>query len=350
MTLGGVVVRLRRVGARVLNYGDIFAPSIRERQLPGAAPGPLTNPTKDRAGQDEYNIMAILSGINTRMSGKVGDWKYSQRDGMTVVSQMAAKKSVSKGSYAQMSRRVQWANLVNLYQAFAGYLHPSFENRERCVSDYQMFVGVNVGNPEVYLTKEEARQGGCVVAGYQVTCGSLPSIAAELGEGGICKTSVQLGDMVIGNDTTVKEFSTAVLANNEDFLNGDKITVFVAHQILDAVTSIPRVVIKATDLVLDREDEVTLLRDTAQAVGFSSVDGCLASSGMVDGAIVWIHSRREAGMTKVSSQRFVVSNGILAQYQTQTKKEEAILSYGGTIKELYLTPTSNDVEVAHVNP
>lgn len=52
MTLGGVVVRLRRVGARVLNYGDIFAPSIRERQLPGAAPGPLTNPTKDRADSD----------------------------------------------------------------------------------------------------------------------------------------------------------------------------------------------------------------------------------------------------------------------------------------------------------
>jgi hypothetical protein len=188
------------------------------------------------------------------------------------------------------------------------------------------------------------------IGGNQVTSGSLPSIAAEMGEGGICKTSVQLGDLVIGNDTTVKEFSTAVLANNEDFLNGDKITVFVAHQILDAVTSIPRVVIKATDLVLDREDEVTLLRDTAQAVGFSSVDGCLASSGMVDGAIVWIHSRREAGMTKVSSRRFLVSNGILAQYQTQTKKEEAILSYGGTIKELYLTPTSNDVEVAHVNP
>ena len=31
-TLGGVMLRLGRVGARVLNDGAIFAPSIRERQ------------------------------------------------------------------------------------------------------------------------------------------------------------------------------------------------------------------------------------------------------------------------------------------------------------------------------
>lgn len=32
MTLGGIMLRLRRVGVRVLGDGAIFAPSIRERQ------------------------------------------------------------------------------------------------------------------------------------------------------------------------------------------------------------------------------------------------------------------------------------------------------------------------------
>ena len=73
--------------------------------------------------------MAILSGINTRLRGSVGDWTFSRLNGQTVAKQKVEAKENPKRTFAQMVRRVQWANLVALYQAFEGNLHPSFENK-----------------------------------------------------------------------------------------------------------------------------------------------------------------------------------------------------------------------------
>ena len=73
--------------------------------------------------------MAILSGINTRLRGSAGDWTFARLNGQTVAKQKVEAKENPKRTFAQMIRRVQWANLVALYQAFEGNLHPSFENK-----------------------------------------------------------------------------------------------------------------------------------------------------------------------------------------------------------------------------
>ena len=267
-----------------------------------------------------------------------------QVNGQTVTSEKVTRNS--SRSFAQMTRRVQWANLVNLFRSFEGSLHPSFENRPPLTSDFNAFMGANIGLVPVYLTKSEAQQGGCVVAGYQVTRGSLPSIDVAEGTGGMAVTDIALGDLAITAETTLKQFSDAVVDNNPDYAHGDQISCFVAEQSVNSVSGIPYVKITALEVTLDCTDDETLLADVVDALGFSSVSGKIGASGTVNGAITWVHSRKTAGGTRVSTQRFYVTNSTLAAYQTAAKRTEAVASYGGSVSQPFLTPNVDDIVAA----
>jgi hypothetical protein len=117
---------------------------------------------------------------------------------------------------------------------------------------------------------------------------------------------------------------------------------------MDAATGVPRVTIEALEITLDGVDDETMLYDVVNARGFSTVSGKLGASAAVTGAIAWIHSRRSSSGTKVSTQRFMVNNSILASFQTEDARDKAILSYGGTLTEEFLTP--NTPEAPQVNP
>ena len=84
--------------------------------------------------------MAIFSGIISRLRGSIGQLTFARVGGKTVVREKVERKAVPTRTRRQMRRRVVWANLVNLYRAFSGTLHPSFENKERGRSDYNEFM------------------------------------------------------------------------------------------------------------------------------------------------------------------------------------------------------------------
>ena len=178
--------------------------------------------------------MAILSGINTRMKGSLGDWTFSRHDGKTVASQKVERKSTPTRKKSQMRLRTQLSNLVNLFRAFGQTLHPSFEKRKSGASDFNEFVRANLGAVPVYLTKSEAKQGGSVVAGYLVTLGTLPSINVTMGAGDVATTDISLGSMSITASTTLKAFSNAVVNNNRDYEYGDQISAFIATQTVNS--------------------------------------------------------------------------------------------------------------------
>ena len=218
--------------------------------------------------------MAILTGINSKMRGKVGNWVYARLNGQTVAKEKADKKATPVRTRAQMLTRMQWANLVNLYGSFKGTLHPSFENKPMTKSDYNMFISANVNANPVYLTKEQARQGGCLVAAYQITRGKLPSITVEFGNNNVPESSIAVGSLTIGNSTTLKAFSDAIIQNNSGWQSGDQLSVFVAHQLMDANTSVPRVEINAVEVTLDSAADTTLVSDIVDTAFFSVVNGC----------------------------------------------------------------------------
>ena len=211
-------------------------------------PLPLKHPTKDRG--EGQKRMAILTGINTRLRGSAGEWTFTRLGGRTVAKQKVERKEIPSRTFAQMRHRVRWANLVNLFRAFTGTLHPSFESRPQGVSDFNMFISSNIGGSPVYLTSQEATQGGAVVAPYQITRGSLPSVEVVAnGPNGEVGTDISLGSLTIGESTTLKQFSDAVVNNNANYQNGDQISCFVAKQSTNSVTGVPYVEIDAYEVV-----------------------------------------------------------------------------------------------------
>lgn len=282
--------------------------------------------------------MAIVWATNVgQAKGKIGMNVYSVNAGDTIARQKAFMPRNPK-TYSQMARRVRWANMVSFFRSFSGDLHPSFEGKAPRVSDFNEFLRQNINGVPIYLTSSEASQGACVVAAYQITKGTLPSISVTMGTGDVPVSNISLGNLVIDGDTNLKQFSQAVINNNPKFRNGDCISVFICTQEQNSVTSIPYADVQAYQVTLNVMDEDTLLSDLVPANGFSTVDAKLGASGVVVGGIAWVHSRRDASETLVSSQELFVNNALLSQYQTQAKKEQAILSYKGNLGKDFLTP------------
>lgn len=294
--------------------------------------------------------MAILTGINTRLRGSIGNYTFQRVNGQTIAKEKVEKKTVPTRSLAQMLRRMQWANLVNLYRSFDGTLHPSFEGKDPRKSDFNMFMHANLGKNPVYLTKEQASMRGAVVASYMVTMGSLSPINVEFGNNDIPECDIALGSLTLGNSTTLKAFSDAVVQNNSDWRSGDQLSVYIARQMVDAGTGVPRVVIDAVEVTLDTAGDTTMLSDLMDTSLFGVVDGCLALSGPVNGGVAMVHSRKLKGQTVVSTQSFVVNNSYLASYQTAAAFNSAVKSYGGVDSDQFLTPNLDDVVAIDVNP
>ena len=237
-----------------------------------------------------------------------------------------------------MVARVGWGNLVNLWQAFTGSLHPSFEAAQGRVSDFNLFMGRNRGLSP-YLTREYARLGGCVVGPYMVTEGGLQSIDMSTTGGGKITSALKLGTLAIGDETTLAVFSAAIIANNDGWQYGDQLSVFIAYQSTDTVTGVPRVTISASEVTL-KNDPDTLLADLiADPNGFGVDAQYLGLATVINGAACYVHSRIGGdGRTEVSTQHFHCTNSLLATYSNSAYLTEAIISYGGKTTQDFLTP------------
>ena len=239
-----------------------------------------------------------------------------------------------------MDIRTQWANLGAVYKLFDSMLRRGFEELPPGMNVYNAFIQANLGVVKVYITKKMRLNGGVILAPYQITRGSLPSINMTLTSANILQSSVCIDSLVIDATTTVGAFSQAVLENNEAFLEGVQITFFHGSQTIDMVTRTPRATIKGYKIVLDTADD-TMLWDHVSPIGFSSVNNFVGASQVItDGAAVWVHSREDVdGDLKVSTQFLYVENAALATYQNNSALVASINSYGGVNSAaVYLQP------------
>ena len=284
--------------------------------------------------------MAKVFGINTKIRGKVGEYIYRQTKKGTVVSEAPVKPVTPRRSQQQMNIRTQWANLGAIYKQFDSMLRRGFEGLPPQMSVYNAFIQANLGNVKVYITRLMRLNGGAILAPYQITRGSLPSISMAKNASNILVSSVHLGSLAISATTTVAQFSQAILDNNSSFVEGDQLTFFHGIQTIDTVTRTPRAIINGYKVVLNTADD-TPLWDVVSQLGFSVTDNCLATSQQItNGATVWVHSREAAdGTLKVSTQFFYVENSALATYQSNTAIIASVNSYGGiNSAAVYLQP------------
>jgi len=281
--------------------------------------------------------MGKLSGIISKISGSAGNVTFKVRNGETIVSEKVTQVRNPRTN-AQMQTRTKWGNIIAMYKGIRPLLNYGFENKPKNLSDYNMFVKVNMQRPAVYLTKQQVAGGACVACAYQFTQGSLPAIVLS-GTGNGTKTDIYLGSLTISGTTTVAQFSQAVVENNADYKYGDQISFFRIQQKTNEETGIPYCQFSASKVVLDAADTETKLWDIVNRVGFASSDSCLGhNESTFVGAFGWVHSRKGDGKTLVSSQSLVaVNDTLLAEHQGELAYNLAKSSYGsGT--EAFLVP------------
>ena len=280
--------------------------------------------------------MAILNGILKKLNGSAGSLTFKQYAGQTVVSE---KISVVKKSNTpmQMRQRTKWGNVIQMYKGICPLINFGFESKPVGKSDYNMFMKANMKLTDIYLTRDEVAGGGCIAAPYQLTQGTLPSIVVT-GEGDAARTDISLGELTIDENTTVKDFSMAVVSNNADYDFGDQISFFDVLQRVNAVTGIPYCQFLATNVVLDKASEVKLL-DMVSKYGFATVDGFLGHiEGEGAGVFAWVHSRKSSAKTLVSTQTFVNNNAeMIAEYSGAEAYKRSVKTYGGE-SSAFLTP------------
>lgn len=287
--------------------------------------------------------MAILEGMIRKMKGSAGDLTFKKVNGRTIVSEKATTVKNTR-TMAQQKVRMKWANMIQMYKGIAPLLNYGFESKLVGVSDYNMFVKLNSQRTPVYLTKSLVAGGACVVAPYQLSQGSLPSIVIT-GEGAKAVTNISLGNLTIGDATTIAEFSNAVVQNNKEFEYGDQISFFHIQQKVNAATGIPYGYFKAEAVVLDKENN-NLLLATVNKAGFKTVDGFLGhGDDEGDGAYCWIHSRNKNHKTLISTQALIDNNKLLASYTSVEAYEDAVASYGGS-KEVFLSPSDGNASAS----
>lgn len=279
--------------------------------------------------------MAILHGIISKMTGSAGSLTFQNNNGMTIVRERITQIRNPR-SQAQMQTRTKFTNVVQMYRGIRPLLNSGFESKPNGLSDYNMFVKINMQKAPVYLTKQQVAGGACVCAPYQITQGSLPSIVTTgTGQNGV--TDILLGSLSITTATTVAQFAKAVVDNNPDYRYGDQISYFLVKQKVNQETNIPYCQFSAVKVVLDASDNSVLEHSS----GFASIDGKIGHAGNDgDCAYAWVHSRKSDNKVLVSSQSLISANSILTEYQGDIAFNMASSSYGQST-DIFLNPGSD---------
>lgn len=278
-----------------------------------------------------------------------------QAMGQTRSRELAAEVSNPR-TIDQMTQRVKWANLVNFYRANKSWMKFAFETKPTNRTDYNQFMSLNVANSRIYLPKDIANQGGCVVDSYLMTQGSLPSIEMTSGDA-VWFSNLFLPDTLnIVSTTTVAEVSSALIASNPALREGDQISFVRLTQQTNANTGVPFVVVRKYEVVLNSSD----LRFFSKFMPISYIANdenggrnciCVNDSGNAGGFLL-ILSRTTGGKTYVSTQSIVVANNAatIEAYSSSNALQAAIDSYGESTEPFLTSTTAEQDSQAPVQP
>lgn len=284
----------------------------------------------------------IKSPLLRGARGRMADVTFLQRNGDTIMRQ-ARTSNTNPRTDAQMSRRVRLSNLVNMYRCGAQWMPKAFQGKRPAWSDFNAFVSANLNNSPVALSKDEAAQGGCVVAPYLVTKGNLMSVACNKRDNRWI-TNISLGQLELNDGSLINIVSRFIVENNSWLNYGDQISFVSYQQITNPETGIPMVVCNSYELTLSRTD-TRYLWDFLPQFCCSSVskDGRFyvgTNSNVSTGGFTYIISRRTRRGVEVSTQRLVMSDtSVLNAYSTAEQIAKAMDSYGRT-SDVFLDPAS----------
>lgn len=277
--------------------------------------------------------MAIIrNATNRKLKGRVGDTTYYVSKGQQVARQAQNNSNYGESAsrtWLQQSNRVKWSNCVNFYKASSMWIKKAFETKKSGQTDYNKFMSVNLPQAPIYLTKNMAEAGCCIIAPYIISQGSLPSIAVDK-SGSYWVTDIRVGDLTISDSTTVADFSSAVVHNNRHILLGDQLS-FVSYQQTQDAFGMPRVICTAYEVTLSETNTESLRNYLPEFCSTSMGGGYLGTNSNISkGGFAYVLSRNAtSGKLLVSSQQLVSNNDeMIRQYSSQAALTNAVNSYG----------------------
>lgn len=277
--------------------------------------------------------MAVLKNLVMRgASQRLGGMVLYQLKGQTLARELAPAVSNPR-TPAQMDNRVRLQNVVSVYRANKDWMPGAFENKKEKESDYNAFVSANLSTSQVAFTKAQAAAGAAVAAPYQISSGSLGSIEQQVTDS-VLETNLYLGNMDITPATTVGEFAAALIANNNNIVQGMQLSLILNIQQVNQVTGIPYIITRAYEVLLDPSSTELLTAYmpgsilSAGAGEGSPLNADLSEQG--SGAASFILSHTVSATTRVSEQS-LIQFGSLAVYNSYISAaaiSAAVASYG----------------------
>lgn len=283
-----------------------------------------------------------LRGAKQRLAGAV----LYQNNGQTLIRELAASISNPRTA-SQMTQRVRLSNCVAVYRANKFWMKFAFEDKKDKESDYNAFIGENISNNAVALTKGEVNAGAAVAAPYTITRGSLGSIEQSLNETDLVTNLFFLNTLDLST-ATVGEFSRQLIAANNGIVEGMQLSFIANIQQTNRLTGVPYIVVRAYEVILDTTN-------TRQLAEYFPNDFLSVAEGQYDspslvadatefgqGAFAFILSHTVGGVTRVSTQSLqLVGNTIYQQHTNSAAWQAAIESYGESTETFLDSKSAN---------
>ena len=270
-----------------------------------------------------------LRGAKKKLGGTV---LYTQ-GGRTLQRELAPEVKNPK-TPAQMGQRVKWANLVAFYRANAGWMQKAFENKKATQSDYNKFMSLNASSSRIYLTKEQVRQGACVVDSYRVSDGTLQPVEIFPTEKNWVTNLYLTGLDKLDGTTTLAAFNKALMSSNAGLRSGDQVSFIRVTQLFNNTTDIPYIQVRAYELIIN-EQGTGLVKDfwpiELIALGQQQeTPALMVKNNNKQGGFAIIVSRTQGGRVLVSPSQVtqVNMNAVINQYSSSASLQAAIDSYG----------------------
>ena len=284
---------------------------------------------------------------------KLGGTVLYQAMGQTRQRELAASVTNPR-TQSQMAHRARWANCVNMYRVNSSWLKYAFETKKSNQSEYNKFMSLNAASSPIFLTKQEAAAGACVVAPYTIMQGSLPSIETQKYQDG-WSANLFLGeaDPDLGT-ASIATISQLLIQYNPAVREGDQLSFIRLVQLTNANTGIPFVIVRKYEVILNSSDSRLwsdfIPADVISTDGFGGNNQLVVvDDGKAGGFVIGL-SRTIGGKTYVSTQNIVVANNdaMIAAYSSQAALQRAIDSYGESEEAFLSSTAANELPVAPV--
>lgn len=298
--------------------------------------------------------------INPLFRGGAGGYSFYVRDGEQVVRQRKNNSNYGESAsrtYSQMIRRIKWGNLVNVYKVLKSWQPKAYETKKKGQTDYNIFMQLNTNRTQVAFTKEMNEAGCEVFEQFQVSKGTLPSIACTFDETNNYYVTDIAYNETITSSTTLGDFSAAIIAANPVFANGDNLAFVLLYNWEEPRTEFPQARCTYQEITLDTSS--TALLSSVAAIGSRisvndndvlqvSFDPTSATYQNREVGIVIIRTRKDSGILRVSSQSIVLNSvSLITPYTGDSWYEQCIASFGLT-QEVPLDPNFKSAPVTNV--